>query len=405
MRKFIGLKGSSLARAGTSSRVGPGDAPVGGWRRMAGGLAPSAGGGRGAGQDGFALVVALLALVGITALASAGYLLSNSDYRINQSHRAAVNAFYVADAGLERYLGDGRIWADSQVYAHPAGEAVVWATRLVDPDPESSLYRITSRGQHSPPEGGTAERTVSTVVILRTADFTVNSAFTAPPGLEKNGVAGVLSGFDSANPLDCGLTSPENVPGVSVPEGGLEWSGGEVGPDVPPPGVVGDPPVYYASEGDEGAMELLDATGIDWGALRSGAYVTADYVYSQDGWPDFSGIPADEYPFIIVDQDDFSVNPPQSGRGTLVVHGELKINGAWNWDGIVLVGGTLKSNGNNKVRGAIVAGLNIMLGEEVDEMQLGNGTWEYRYHSCNVIWALKGIGSVAEEPGTWSEQL
>ncbi len=358
-------------------------------------------------ERGFALVVAILSLVGLTLLGAAGYLLSNADYRINQSHRASVQAFYVADAGLQEYMGAGRIESDTLTYAHPDGSAEVWATKLMDVDTVTSLYRITSRGRHGPPEGGMSERTVHTVAIHRGAEFELNSAFTAPPGLQKNGVAGVLSGYDSANPLDCGLTGPQNMAGVSVPEDGLEWNGGgELEEGVPPPGVVGDPPVYEAEEeGEAGSMELLEATGIDWEALSTGGYVAPDYVYSQDGWPDFSSVPADEYPFTLVDQDDFSVNPTYSGRGVLAVQGDLDINGSWSWDGIILVGGEVTSNGNNSVRGAIVGGLNMLLGEDVDEMQLGNGTWTYQYHSCNIIWSLKSIGSLAEEPGTWAESM
>lgn len=353
---------------------------------------------------GFALVVALLALVGITALGAAGYLLSNADYRINQSHRAATQAFYVADAGLEAFMGAGRVRTDTLEYSHPDGSAEVWSSRLLDIDAETSMYRITSRGTHAPAEGGVAQKTISTVAIFQAAPFNLNSAFTAPPGLQKNGVSGTLSGYDTAMPSDCGLSGPVDVAGVSVPDGGLSVSGG--GGGGTPPGIEGDPPVHYASEsGDAGAMELLGQTGIDWASLKDGGYATADYVYSQDGWPSFNNIPADEYPFVVADQASFEVNPTRSGRGTLVVYGDLAVDGSWSWDGIVLVGGTVTSNGNNHVAGAVVGGLNMLLGEDVDEMQLGNGTWDYEYHSCNVIWALRAIGTLAEQPGTWSEAM
>lgn len=360
-----------------------------------------------ASERGFALVVALLALVGVTVLGVAGYLLSNADYRINQSHRAATQAFYVADAGLEAFMGAGRARTDTLTYSHPDGSAEVWSSRLLDIDAETSMYRITSRGTHAPAEGGVAQKTISTVAILQAAPFNLNSAFTAPPGLQKNGVSGTLSGYDTATPADCGLSGPVDVAGVSVPDGGLSVSGGgKGGGGGSSPGIDGDPPVHYASEGGEaGAMELLGQTGIAWESLRNGSYAEADYVYSQDSWPSFNTIPADEYPFIVADQASFDVNSTRSGRGTLVVHGDLDVDGAWNWDGIVLVGGTVTSNGNNHVAGAVVGGLNMLLGEDVDEMQLGNGTWDYQYHSCNVIWALKSIGTLAEQPGTWSEAM
>lgn len=371
---------------------------------IAGDFCEASRGGHARDEAGFALLVALVTLIGVSLLAAAGYLLSRADYRINQSHRAATQAFYVADAGLQRYLGSGRIWPDTVSYAHPQGRAAVWATKVVEVDTITSLYRLEARGFHSPPEGGAAVRTVSTVAILRAPSFGLNAAFTSPPGLQKNGVAGLVSGFDAANPADCGLSGPHDKAGLAVPPGELSLSGGGKGKGGggDPPGFEGDPAVDESMS----ALEMLEATGIDWAALKSGGYAEADYVYSEDGWPDFSSqVGPDEWPMIVGDQDAFAVNPDQSGRGTLVVYGDLDINGSWSWDGIVLVGGTLTSNGNNHVEGAVVGGINMLLGETVDENQLGNGTWEYRYHSCNVINALKGIGAPVEEPGTWSETI
>lgn len=357
-----------------------------------------------AGEGGFALVVTLLALMGITLLAGAGYLLSSTDYRINQSHRAATQAFYVADAGLQHFLAEGRARTDTVAYAHPEGSAEVWASRLIDVDEEATLYRVTARGRHEPAEGGVAERTVHAVALLKAAPFNMNSAFTAPPGLVKNGVAGVLSGYDASLPGEC-PGAPNDLTGLEVPPGGLQvnGAGGGVGAGGgTPPGFFGDPPI----DDTQAAQDLLDQTGIDWTALKTGAYATADYVYSQDGYPSFvTDVPLDEWPMVVLDQPSFRVNPTHSGRGTLVVHGDLILDGSFQWDGIILVGGQFISNGFNTVEGAIVAGLNMLEGETVAESQLGNGTWSYQYHSCNVMAALKGIGTLSVEPGTWSEEF
>lgn len=354
-------------------------------------------------QQGYILLATLLVLLGLTAVAAAGFLLSRADYEVNQSHRASTQAFYVADAGLERYLGSGRIWPDTMTYGHPEGEARVWATKIVEVDTIADLYRIRSRGRHTPAEGGVAERTLTTVAILRTAPFNLNSAFTAPPGLDKQGVSGTLSGYDAANYADCGLGGPQDKAGVQVPPGGLSVSGGgKKGGGGDPPGFEGDPAV----DDSQTAMQILLATGIDWAAMTSGGYAEADYVYSEDGYPNFSNdVGSDEWPMLVIDQDEFEVQPVHSGRGTLVVYGDLAIEGSFHWDGIILVGGQITSNGGNTVEGAVVGGLNMLLGETVDEVQLGNGTWEYRYHSCNVINALKGIGAPVEEPGTWAEAI
>ena len=43
----------------------------------------------------------------------------------------------------------------------------------------------------------------------------------------------------------------------------------------------------------------------------------------------------------------------------------MTISGALQWDGIILVGGTLTSNSNNSVNGAVVTGLNVLIGENL----------------------------------------
>ena len=57
-------------------------------------------------QGGFALLVSLIAIVGLTALATGGFLLANSERRVSSNHHDVVEAFYLANAGLNDYLGN-----------------------------------------------------------------------------------------------------------------------------------------------------------------------------------------------------------------------------------------------------------------------------------------------------------
>ena len=72
---------------------------------------------------------------------------------------------------------------------------------------------------------------------------------------------------------------------------------------------------------------------------------------------------------------------------------------------MVLVGGALTSNGVERIDGAVIAGLNLLLGEAAGQVDLGNGNWVYQYDACNVMNALKGLGWPVEEPGAWFEVL
>ena len=73
----------------------------------------------------------------------------------------------------------------------------------------------------------------------------------------------------------------------------------------------------------------------------------------------------------------------------------MTISGALQWDGIILVGGTLTSNGSNSVNGAVVAGLNVLIGENPGVSDVGNGTKTYRYDSCNVAEAGRRFAGLA----------
>ncbi len=112
---------------------------------------------------------------------------------------------------------------------------------------------------------------------------------------------------------------------------------------------------------------------------------------------------AADLPLILIDADDYAVGPGHSGRGTLVFQGAAEFNGAFAWEGLILIGDEFTSNGNQDIDGAVVAGLNLMLGVSPQPVDLGNGTWAIAYHSCNVLNALKGIGWPVDEPGTWHE--
>ncbi|MCL7970180.1 MAG: hypothetical protein M8867_11215, partial [marine benthic group bacterium] len=56
-------------------------------------------------EEGAALVIVLIALVGLTALAAAGVVSTGSDIRIAENMDASTRAFQAADGGLKSYIG------------------------------------------------------------------------------------------------------------------------------------------------------------------------------------------------------------------------------------------------------------------------------------------------------------
>jgi hypothetical protein len=245
-------------------------------------------------------------------------------------------------------------------------------------------------------------RQLGSIILHKVAGFAVNAAFTAPNGLSKNGTAGTLDGNDGSPIGSCSVAQSENLAGLAVPPGGNltviggKGKGGQTGNDF-----LGNPPVDSTST----SAQMLADTGIDWQGLLDGSFAQADYTYSSDGWPNFStGVASDEWPLILVDTGSLQLEDWMSGRGTIVLQGNAIATGDFNWDGLILVGGQYTSNGIQDVDGAVITGLNELLGaSNIPPSNLGNGTWTYQYDACNVLNALKGIGWPVEEPGTWVE--
>lgn len=341
-------------------------------------------------EAGFALLTVLLVLIGVTAMASAGFILSDLDYRVSQNHRSSVHAFLAANAGLYEYMGDQKTPDTTLAYAYSTGDADVGPRQLLDLGDGRILYRIASQATYDAPEGGTATHSVSTTAIQAISGFDVTAPIASLTTLHKNGGAGTIDGDDDADAGDCeGAEAPE-VAGVTVPNGGYDQSGGAPVPEGSPDILEDDIP------------GLIDLIGLDWQAILDGDLVRPDYTIPSDSWP---SIGADDWPVIHV-TGDISLSPANSGQGTLIVEGRLTMEGGFDWGGIILIGDNFISNGNNEIMGTIMAGLNVMLGGTPPESDLGNGTKTFHYHSCNIKWAMESaFGGLHEVPGTWTESM
>lgn len=352
-------------------------------------------------EEGFALALVMLALVGMTTMAMAGFLRSNTDYRINQNHRASLRAFNLSDAARSQYMGRGKMSSDTTTYSYAQGGADVWSEVLIAVDDSSTLYRLVSSGRHVSPEGGAALRLTSSIVLHKAAAFSVNAAITAPAGLIKNGTSGDVDGTDHASVGQCPVGGSENVAGLEVPPGGFAQSGvgkGKGGGTAP--GFAGSP----AIDSTKTALQMVSDLGLDWQGMLDGSFAQADYVVSEDGYPNFmTDVESDEWPLILYDHNVVALTDSHSGRGTLVIPNSLVLNGDFRWDGLILIGDEFISNGVQTIEGAMVSGLNLLLGGTPTSSEIGNGTWTAHYHSCNVLNALKGVGWPVEEPHTWVE--
>jgi hypothetical protein len=345
------------------------------------------------GEGGFALLTVLLTLVAMTALAAAGFALSDSDYRVSQNHRSSLQAFLASNAGLYDYMGTVYNGDTLRTYGFPTGDVTAAGRKLIDIGDGRVVYEVAARASYDAPEGGTATRTVSTLAIYSDGDIDALAAISALPGLDKDGGSGTISGYDSADEDDCELAVAAPIPGVLVPPGGYTQNGGSPVPE-------GNP---AQKELEESA--LIDYIDIPWQEISSGQGLYPDVRIPGDAWPDFNQLPSESWPLVFVDGSS-ALNATDSGRGTLIVTGDLTMSGSFSWDGLILVGGVMTSNGNNNVQGAVLTGLDVLLGEDVAETHIAHGTKTFQYNSCNVLRASEqGFGGLHEVPGTWSERL
>lgn len=346
-------------------------------------------------ERGSALMIVLVALVGLTALAAAGMALTETELRASQNQEAGTTAFYVADAGLQQYLGTRLEATTTETFTYASGSAIVEGEKFLDLPNDRVLYRVRSTSTYTPPEGGTASRTVSRLALYSAGTVTATASLASGSGLLKNGGTGTISGVDQATSGDpgCPNSPATTVAGVAVPPGGYLQNGGTLVPE-------GLPDVYEAPT----SLELLQSTGVPWNKIVNQGLLAPDYTVPPDSWPDFDALGADEWPVIYV-KNSTTVTPDHSGRGTLVVRNNLVMDGSFEWDGLLLVGGYVTSNGYQTVSGATITGLNELLGETTPSSDLGNGNKKFLYDSCKLTYASKAaFGGLAEVPGSWFER-
>lgn len=366
-------------------------------------------------RRGFALPMAIFVIALLTVALTASFVSSSSERRVVDSQEAQVRAYNIAQQGLERYMAERTQLLDMSgeptiatgelsdaATARPqkiavytgspdSAEVLVYKVRsasgvLGDPAYIPASYIVRARGIDSERRlkgMPAAERTVAQMAVWLPGQLQVLAGWTSLSGLRKNGNSGTLSGVDH-----CGVKGQKA--GIAVPNNGYS---GQLTP------ITGDPKVRYLGT----QAEANAAVQIDWDAIQNQNAIPADY-YNE--WPAANLFTNPLFwPIIHFKKDATHTGDAvlQSGRGMLIVDGNLAMQGNVTWDGIILVGGNITSNGNNTVYGAIVTGLDKKLGEDVISNELGNGTKIYQYDSCAVEKATASMGIMRPLTNTFTD--
>jgi len=346
------------------------------------------------------LVILLMAILAIAV--TAGFARVSEERRIVGDQQAQVDAFAVAQSGLERYVAlvDSTPGAFDSV-AIPIGPddtAFVALFQIRAPvGATPGMYVLRSRGVS---HGGrfsfntpAAQRTVAQYATWQDASMDVDAAWTSIGGLSKNGDTGTISGNDA-----CGVPSSP-VAGVMVPAHFNTYDGYR---QAPPPGIPivpqGSPQINMTALDSASTAAVVS---IDCNGIVNGGALSPDYALtSTSGWP----VSFVDWPVVIVDNPGAPVtlDATQTGQGVLIITGDATLDLNFTWAGVVLIGGYAMVRGNASVQGALVTGLNLKLGDDIGSADAGTQL-QVQYHSCNLAAALARFAHLQLVANAWTD--
>jgi hypothetical protein len=330
-------------------------------------------------------------LVLVSMVAGGGFLLSWLELRSGQAYADSVAAFYLSDGALQEALA--RVMGAppaSQTLSLGPGRATVTSTRLIHLGYGEALYRILSVGTANAARGETFARTVGVVALVAEPPL-LPAALTVSGSITGGVTTGTISGVDISSA--CGRY-PGSISGVALPAG-VPLA---IGPGLQ---LSGSPPVQTHPAG----ATLRRVTGLDWPGLLSAHGPARDATIPPDPWPSGSSAGSPTWPLIELLSSPARLDSRHSGRGALIVRGDLEIGGGFSWHGLILVGGALRALGDARLDGAAIIGLDSAAVPS-PLIDLGSGRVEFRFDSCAVeAAALRIAPSPVAEPGTWHEVL
>lgn len=242
------------------------------------------------------------------------------------------------------------------------------------------------------------QETTSSRIILKIGILSgsVESAvITTLEGFDKNGNSGNVSGNDAATTSDCPEGGQPPLPGVTSPDGLVTKDGQPL--DGSEPWLAGDPP-YNAGGTQADVAAQID---VDWKEVLA---LTPDYVVNtKNDWPGPSAFSGGQWPVIFVGPGVKLNGAGMGGQGLLVAPQTLEMSGSWTWDGLVLVGDYFRTNGGIAINGALLSGLNILLGQTVTGGNVANGNVTIQYHSCNIVESFEA--TAGKVGGSWRKKL
>ena len=356
-------------------------------------------------RRGFALGMVLIFLFALTAALAAGFAANLGERRIDDGGLQTAQALSLAEDGLQRALVDRAsigltaippAAAESVRVNLSQGSVDVLVSQLRPAlGTQPALYLIRAHGIRNGARASTggasaAEQTVTQLASWQVGSMRTRAGWTSITGMTNSDDAVIFSGVDG-----CGMQP--SLPAIAVPAS---------------PGFTGN------TGTQSGATPLVDTTlaptpaalaplvSINWPGILNGSVLNPTVTVPPGSFPSPAQFSDTNFvPIVMINNPPPGGTPwslPSSGRGLLIVRGDLLLDGPTTWSGVVLVGGTITTNNTAAIYGATVTGLNVQIGLGVPASSVGNGSLAFAYNSCSINMALKASGHFRPFSNTWS---
>ncbi|MEZ4415568.1 MAG: hypothetical protein R3E10_07415 [Gemmatimonadota bacterium] len=324
-------------------------------------------------ERGFVLPAALLAVVVLTIVTTAGFFAVQQESQIGASAERSTKAFYLAEQGIVDVLGS---WNNAQYAAMPQ-----WGTRQSTDTTAMGIWTVTvTKGNDqiyyldatgTLTEGGLlyqgSSRRVGLAARMTLPDFDPRAAITTTVNVSVRGRAEV-HGEDHVPPGWGGVcTGPlSDRAGVLMQDTSTMGNAGKSK-------VTGNPPVQ--EDAGIGSQTFNQFGDMDWAelvSLASKVYAggslnqffpqldvngNCDFGDMQNwGDPENPAAPCGNYFPVIYMAGSANLQSGSRGQGILLVDGDLAVRGDFLFHGLVIVHGQYDSQGSgNRVYGAVMA--------------------------------------------------
>lgn len=365
---------------------------------------------RSSNRPGFALAVALAAIVIIGAIITGMFFTSTQEYRISRNSALQARALTTAEYGMNSIVGTGQ-WQPgwntgvngllgTTVYSPgDGGLDTVRVSKLAD-----GMFLVTSTGRVGPAGGAQARHRLGGLVTLAVPQLNMLAALTTKAQVKLGGSSFLDGNDDSVSNWSCPPLGP-GLPGLVLPDTTKITTAGCNNLSC----VAGSPKVAQDPAAAKDSTYFNYGPGLDWSTLTGSANKTYNSGSTINGlgpsiaagacntgdpsnWGDPlhanpAMTPCQTYFPIIYAKGDLQITGGV-GQGILLVEGDLSVQGGAEFYGPVIVKGSLKTAGTGGHFNGGVMAANVDLEQST---LLGDAV--IHYSSCALKKALNGAAS------------